>query len=103
MTEHIRVEPDRLRAAAREFFAGADATADGAALLDHLRLDPALLGEVDGASAFAAALTRFGAAHGTDLRHGSAWFADAAQALTSNADGYAEGETEARRLLGGTR
>ncbi|WHT19246.1 hypothetical protein N8J89_40225 [Crossiella sp. CA-258035] len=103
MTEDIRVEPDLLRGAAREFYAGADAAADGAVLLDCLRLDPALLGEVDGAGEFAAALARFGAAHGEDLRQGSAWFADAAQALNSNADGYAEGETEARRLLGGSR
>lgn len=72
MTEHIRVDPDLLRGAAREFHAGSDAAADGAVLLDALRLDPVLLGEVDGAGEFAAALARFGAAHGDDLRQGSA-------------------------------
>ncbi|MBP2475811.1 hypothetical protein JOF53_004683 [Crossiella equi] len=103
MPDHIRADPDDLRGAAKEYFASSDATADGAALLSHLRLDPALLGEVDGAGELASALARFGAAHGEDLRRGAAWLADAGDALTGNANGYADGETEARRLLGGAR
>ncbi|MBW4715705.1 hypothetical protein KZQ38_00915 [Saccharothrix sp. SC076] len=82
------VRPETLRAASKEFHDGADAAGDGAELISMLRLDADALGQVPAAAEFVDALARWSGEQSDDLRRGAAWYRDAGDGLTENADTY---------------
>ena len=84
----FEVRPEALRAASKEFHDGADAAGDGAELISMLRLDADALGRVPAAAEFVDALARWSGEQSDDLRRGSAWYRDAGDGLTENADTY---------------
>lgn len=100
------VQPEALRNASKGFHEGADATADGAELISMLSLDAGALGEVPAAAEFADALARFTGQQSDDLRRGSAWYRDAGEGLTQNAETYERSDdtsSQGFRKIGGTR
>ncbi|MGM1065364.1 hypothetical protein [Saccharothrix sp. Mg75] len=82
------MQPETLRAASKQFHEGADATGDGAELISMLRLEADALGQVPAAAEFVDALARWAGEQSDDLRRGSAWYRDAGDGLTENADSY---------------
>jgi hypothetical protein len=82
------VQPETLREASKKFHEGADATGDGADLISMLSLDANALGQVPAAAEFVDALAKFAGEQSDDLRRGSAWYRDAGEGLTQNADAY---------------
>ncbi|MFD9706410.1 hypothetical protein [Lentzea sp. NPDC059081] len=93
------VEPELLRNASKEFGNGSDAVREAAEMISMLKLDAGALGEVDAAAEFAEALSRFVGTHSQDLQRGSAWLADAAEGLVSNAEAYQRTEEEHETVL----
>lgn len=91
------VQPETLREASKGFHDGADAAADGADLISMLRLDAVALGEVPAAAEFADALAKFTGEQSDDLRRGSAWYRDAGEGLTENADTYDRADDDSRQ------
>ncbi|CCH35449.1 hypothetical protein BN6_82320 [Saccharothrix espanaensis DSM 44229] len=99
------VRPETLRAASKEFHDGADAAGDGAELISMLRLDADALGQVPAAAEFVDALARWAGEQSDDLRRGAAWYRDAGDGLTENADAYQRADDDSsvsfRGLEGG--
>jgi hypothetical protein len=100
------VQPEALRNGSKGFHDGADATADGAELISMLSLDAGALGEVPAAAEFADALAKFTSLQSDDLRRGSAWYRDAGEGLTQNAETYERTDDDSRegfRKIGGAQ
>jgi hypothetical protein len=100
------VQPEALRNASKGFHDGADATADGAELISMLSLDAGALGEVPAAAEFADALAKYTGRQSDDLRRGSAWYRDAGEGLTQNAETYERTDDDSSqgfREIGGER
>lgn len=101
------VQPETLREASKKFHEGADAAGDGADLISMLRLDANALGQVPAAAEFVDALAKFTGEQSDDLRRGSAWYRDAGEGLTHNADAYKrmddDSATGFRSVDGGAR
>jgi hypothetical protein len=92
VADGYEVDPEALRAASRNYPAAADAVAHAATRLSAAQLVPAALGEVEAAYELAAAFAEFAGAFSEDLRRGSAWVADTATGLVTNADEYERGD-----------
>ena len=88
------VEPELLRNASKEFGNGSDAVREAAEMISMLKLDAGALGEVDAATEFADALSKFVGTHAQDLQRGSAWITDAVVSAlpASSLTGYSAGK-----------
>lgn len=93
------VEPELLRTASKEFGNGSDAVREAAEMISMLRLDAGALGQVGAAAEFADALAKFVGTHSQDLQRGSAWIADAAEGLVSNAEAYQRTDEDHESVL----
>lgn len=95
------VRPETLREASKQFHEGADAAGDGAEMISMLRLDADALGQVPAAAEFVDALAKWSGEQSDDLRRGSAWYRDAGDGLTENADAYQRADDDSNTSFRG--
>lgn len=91
MGDGYQVDPDTVRRAGKQVYAGSDAIGDAAALFGLTGLGADTCGALPASAEFATALTSFVERHGADLRHGSVW-------VNATGDAMMAGATEYERL-----